>query len=59
MIEKKGLGSDDEEPIEATVIDHGDGRYTATYSVPDKGSYELSIEVNGTPIGGSPISCIF
>ena len=59
MIEKKGLGSDDEEPIEATVIDHGDGRYTATFSVPDKGSYELSIEVNGTPIGGSPFPVYF
>lgn len=47
------------EPIEATVVDNNDGTYTATYVVPTKGSYELSIEVNGEPIGGSPFPIFF
>jgi len=61
---KAHLGShatadDDTEPIEAEVTDNKDGTYCARYQVPTKGNYELSIEVNGQPIGGSPFPVFF
>lgn len=49
----------DAEPIAAEVVDNGDGSYTATYTVPAKGSYELSVEVNGEPVGNSPFPVFF
>ncbi|CAL8472041.1 g11583 [Coccomyxa elongata] len=45
--------------VTATVKDNNDGTYTATYSVAARGDYELSVEVNGSPIGGSPFPVFF
>lgn len=43
------LGAAEEpEPIQAEVSDHGDGTYTATYSVPTKGNYQVSLSTPGT-----------
>ncbi|KAK9905765.1 hypothetical protein WJX75_005978 [Coccomyxa subellipsoidea] len=39
--------------------DNNDGTYTASYSVAARGDYELSVEVNGSPIGGSPFPVFF
>ncbi|KAL4434070.1 hypothetical protein ABPG75_000511 [Micractinium tetrahymenae] len=47
------------EPIQAEVKDHGNGTYTASYEVPSKGNYQLHIEVNGEPLGGSPFPVFF
>lgn len=47
------------EPIQAEVKDHGNGTYTASYEVPSKGNYQLHIEVNGEPLGGSPFPLFF
>jgi len=58
-VEPTGPGARDAEPIEAKVTDHGNGTYTAQYAVPSKGNYELSIEVNGEPIGASPFPVFF
>ncbi|KAI3434787.1 hypothetical protein D9Q98_002845 [Chlorella vulgaris] len=51
--------AEEPEPIQAEVSDHGDGTYTATYSVPTKGNYQLHIEVNGDPLGESPYPIFF
>ncbi|PSC73143.1 RNA recognition motif-containing isoform 1 isoform A [Micractinium conductrix] len=47
------------EAIEAEVEDHSNGTYTAIYSVPSKGNYQLHIEVNSEPMGGSPFPIFF
>lgn len=43
----------------ADVTDRGDGSYAATYTVPSKGNYNLTVEVNGLPVAGSPIPLFF
>ncbi|KAK9828863.1 hypothetical protein WJX72_002451 [[Myrmecia] bisecta] len=45
--------------IDVAVKDNNDGTYTGTYTVPARGDYQLSIEVNGSPIGGSPFPVFF
>ncbi|KAL4446815.1 hypothetical protein ABPG77_008059 [Micractinium sp. CCAP 211/92] len=52
-------GGEEPEPIQAEVKDHGNGTYTASYEVPSKGNYQLHIEVNGEPLGGSPFPLFF
>ncbi|EFN57239.1 expressed protein [Chlorella variabilis] len=51
--------AEEPEPIQAEVVDHGDGTYTASYAVPTKGNYQLHIEVNGDPLGESPYPIFF
>jgi hypothetical protein len=36
------------------AVDNGNGTYTAWYTLPAKGNYELRVEINGQEIGGSP-----
>eukprot|EP00798_Chlamydomonas_sp_ICE-L_P012402 gene12402-15593_t len=45
--------------IRASVVDHDNGTYTCTYEVPSKGNYQLSVEINGLPISGSPFPVFF
>ncbi|KAK9862675.1 hypothetical protein WJX84_011433 [Apatococcus fuscideae] len=46
-------------PVHGSVKDNKDGSYTATYIVPSRGNYELLVEINGSPIGGSPFPVFF
>lgn len=46
-------------PIEVTVLDNGNGTYTATYTPPIKGNYFIAVEVNYLPITGSPFPVFF
>ncbi len=41
------------------VADNEDGTYTATYTPPSKGNYQVTVEVNGIPIAGSPFPVFF
>ncbi|KAI7837107.1 hypothetical protein COHA_009055 [Chlorella ohadii] len=61
MVEPPRTPGVEEEPdaIEAEVTDHGDGTYTAVYTVPSKGNYQLHIEVDGDPVGDSPYPVFF
>uniref|UniRef100_A0A1D1ZP90 Uncharacterized protein n=2 Tax=Auxenochlorella protothecoides TaxID=3075 RepID=A0A1D1ZP90_AUXPR len=43
----------------AEVTDHGDGTYTALYTCPSKGSYQLTVELNGQPLGQFPFPIYF
>eukprot|EP00803_Ostreobium_quekettii_P005079 evm.model.scf_277.11 EVM.evm.TU.scf_277.11 scf_277:79857-81380(+) len=45
--------------IEVKATDNSDGTYSANYVVPSRGNYNLSIAINGTPIGGSPFPVFF
>ena len=36
------------------AVDNGNGTYTAMYTLPAKGNYEIRIEINGQQAGGSP-----
>ena len=47
--EGDGEGEEEKEPerIDAAVTDHGDGTYTAIYSVPAKGNYEVGCSRGG------------
>lgn len=47
------------EPIIAELTDRGDGSYVAIYQVPEKGNYNVHIEVEGTEIDGSPYPVFF
>ncbi|PRW57698.1 RNA recognition motif-containing isoform 1 [Chlorella sorokiniana] len=61
MVEPPRAPGQEEEPdaIEAEVTDHGDGTYSAVYTVPAKGNYQLHIEVDGEPVGDSPYPVFF
>ena len=39
-----------------TVTDRGDGTYTASYTPTSAGSDQVAITMDGTPIGGSPLT---
>ena len=41
MLEPASPASSEVAPIEAAVTDHGDGTYSAAYTVPAKGNYEV------------------
>ncbi|KAK9836951.1 hypothetical protein WJX81_002189 [Elliptochloris bilobata] len=47
------------EVVMPEVRDAGDGSYTCTYAVAARGDYELSVEVNGAAMGGSPFPVFF
>jgi filamin len=36
------------------VVDHNDGTYTVSYSLPEPGTYKIAVKVNGKHISGSP-----
>jgi len=40
--------------VEVQTSDNGDGTYSATYSLPQKGSYSVSILLNGKELNASP-----
>jgi hypothetical protein len=46
-------------PIEVSIVDNGNGIYTATYTAPVKGNYTIGIELNGLPVNGSPFPVFF
>ena len=48
-----------ETTITADIADHRNGLYAATYTAPEKGSYQVHIQVNGTHIEGSPFPVFF
>ncbi|KAL6752927.1 hypothetical protein V8C86DRAFT_2738789 [Haematococcus lacustris] len=52
-------GSASAQYIEVTVVDNDDGTYTATYTPPIKGNYQVSVELNGLPVAGSPFPVFF
>jgi len=39
---------------EAEVTDNGDGTYGVTYSLQDKGEYEISVKLHDENVGGTP-----
>jgi len=41
-------------PVTANLQDNGDGTYTVTYVIKDKGEYKLNVTVEGTSVKGSP-----
>jgi Filamin/ABP280 repeat len=45
--------------IQAQVIDNTNGTYKIFYSVPEKGSYQIDIKINGAAITGSPFPVYF
>jgi len=46
-------------PIEAQIVDSENGSYKASYSVIEKGSYQVDIKINGASITGSPFPVYF
>ncbi|GMH36531.1 hypothetical protein BSKO_04399 [Bryopsis sp. KO-2023] len=58
-VNPSGGDAQDCEPVEVVARDNRDGTYSASYSVPSRGNYTLSIAMNGTPIGGSPFPVFF
>lgn len=42
-----GEQAEEPEAIQADVVDHGDGTYTATYAVPTKGNYQVGAGSDG------------
>ncbi|KAL2486860.1 RNA recognition motif (RRM)-containing protein [Abeliophyllum distichum] len=51
-----GVGGSEQDGI---VKDMGDGSYTATYVVSQRGNYMVNVECNGKPIMGSPFPVFF
>ncbi|KAI5004854.1 hypothetical protein ZWY2020_032097 [Hordeum vulgare] len=51
-----GVGGDD---LDGGVRDNGDGSYGVTYAVPKRGNYMVHIELDGSPIMGSPFPVFF
>ncbi|KAK3163622.1 hypothetical protein QOZ80_1AG0006050 [Eleusine coracana subsp. coracana] len=51
-----GVGGDD---LEGAVKDNGDGSYSVTYAVPKRGNYMVHIELDGSPVMGSPFPVFF
>lgn len=45
--------------VNVTIVDRNDGTYMATYTVPTKGSYLITVEVNYLPVDGSPFHVFF
>jgi hypothetical protein len=45
-------------PGSASVTDNGDGTYTATYTPAVSGTDTVSIQINSTPVQGSPFTSI-
>jgi hypothetical protein len=41
-------------PLNGSITDNGDGTYTAVYSQPGLGDFDVEILLNGVPIQGSP-----
>lgn len=46
-------------PIEAQIVENGNGSYKVSYSVLEKGSYQVDIKINGASITGSPFPVYF
>jgi hypothetical protein len=46
-------------PIQAQIVDNGNGSYKASYSVSEKGSYLVDVRMNGASIAGSPFPVYF
>ena len=42
----------------ATIIDRGDGSYVVQHMMSRKGRYEVSVELDGEPISGSPFGTV-
>ena len=53
-----GLGAAGE-PIACDVVDNGDGTYACSYVVHRRGDYSVSVELDGSPIAGSPFPVFF
>ncbi|KAF8724026.1 hypothetical protein HU200_021033 [Digitaria exilis] len=51
-----GVGGDD---LEGVVKDNGDGSYTVTYAVPKRGNYMVHVELDSSPVNGSPFPVFF
>ncbi|KAM3197421.1 hypothetical protein ACQJBY_072839 [Aegilops geniculata] len=51
-----GVGGDD---LDGGVRDNGDGSYAVTYAVPKRGNYMVHIDLDGSPIMGSPFPVFF
>jgi hypothetical protein len=51
-----GVGGDD---LEGAVKDNGDGSYSVTYAVHKRGNYMVHIELDGSPVMGSPFPVFF
>ena len=41
-----------------TVVDRGDGSYLVSHTMTKKGRYDVSVELDGEPIAGSPFSTV-
>lgn len=42
----------------ASIVDNGDGTYTATYTPTTAGTNSIAVTVNGQPVGGSPFTSV-
>ena len=42
----------------ATIIDRGDGSYLVSHTMTRKGRYDVSVELDGEPIAGSPFATV-
>ena len=41
----------------ATITDRGDGSYLVSHCMTRKGRYDVKVELDGEPLGGSPFGC--
>ena len=46
------------EPDPPQIIDRGDGSYLVSHTMSRKGRYEVSVELDGEPIAGSPFATV-
>uniref|UniRef100_A0A0E0JD03 RRM domain-containing protein n=1 Tax=Oryza punctata TaxID=4537 RepID=A0A0E0JD03_ORYPU len=51
-----GVGGDD---LDGAVKDNGDGSYAVTYVVPKRGNYMVHVDLDGSPVMGSPFPVFF
>lgn len=51
-----GVGGDD---LDGVVKDNGEGSYAVTYAVPKRGNYMVHVDLDGSPIMGSPFPVFF
>ena len=57
-LERNSIVSEGSDEMVSELIDLKNGSYVITAVMPTKGSYELSIKLDGEPIGPSPINTI-
>ena len=46
------------EPVDPESLDRGDGSYVVTHTLAKRGKYEISVNLDGEPIAGSPFQTV-